>query len=134
MPLKITLKPHEKALIGTAVIANGATKAELVILNKVPVLKEREVITPDEADTVAKKIYVAVLNMYANPRQEKDYHDIYFSFVREFIDAVPNETVLSIIMEMSQRILEGDHYQALKVCRKLIEFEQEVLSHGQGKD
>jgi flagellar protein FlbT len=133
MPLKITLKPHEKALIGTAVISNGATKAELVILNKVPVLKEREVITADEADTVAKKIYVTVLNMYANPRQEKDFHDIYFSFVREFIDAVPNERVLGIIMEMSQRILEGDHYQALKVCRKLIEFEQEVLNHGQGK-
>lgn len=133
MPLKITLKPHEKALIGTAVISNGSTKAELVILNKVPVLKEREVITPEEADTVAKKIYVTVLNMYANPRQEKEYHDIYFSFVREFVDAVPNEKVLGIIMEMSQRILEGDHYQALKVCRKLIEFEQEVLSHGQGK-
>ncbi|MBF0268507.1 MAG: flagellar biosynthesis repressor FlbT [Alphaproteobacteria bacterium] len=132
MPLKITLKPHEKALIGTAVISNGGTKAELVILNKVPVLKEREVITPDEADTAAKKIYVTVLNMYANPRQEKDYHDLYFSFVREFVNAVPNEKVLGIIMEMSQRILEGDHYQALKVCRKLIDFEQEVLSHGQG--
>lgn len=130
MPLKITLKPHEKALIGSAVIANGGTKAELVILNKVPVLKEREVLTAEDADTVAKKIYVAILNMYANPRQEKEYHDIYFSFIREFIDAVPNEKVLAIIMEMSQRILEGDHYQALKVCRKLIEFEEEVLSHG----
>ncbi|TAN46916.1 MAG: flagellar biosynthesis repressor FlbT [Rhodospirillales bacterium] len=134
MPLKITLKPHEKALIGTAVISNGATKAELVILNKVPVLKEREVISPDDADTVAKKIYVSILNMYANPRQEKEYHDIYFSFVRDFIDAVPNEVVFGLIMEMSQRILEGDHYQALKTCRKLIEFEQEVLSHAQGKD
>jgi flagellar protein FlbT len=131
MPLKITLKPHEKALIGTAVIANGPTKAELVILNKVPVLKEREIITPEEADTVAKKIYVTILNMYANPRSEREYHDIYFSLVRAFIDAVPNEKVLSIIMEISQRILEGDHYQALKACRKLIEYEQEVLDYGQ---
>jgi flagellar protein FlbT len=134
MPLKITLKPHEKALIGTAVIANGPTKAELVILNKVPVLKEREIITHEDADTVAKKIYVTVLNMYANPRAEKEFHEIYFAFVREFIGAAPNEKVLAIIMEMSQKILEGDHYQALKVCRKLIEYEQEVLDNGQRKD
>lgn len=133
MPLKITLKPHEKALIGTAVIANGSTKAELVILNKVPVLKEREIITADEADTPAKRIYVSILNMYANPRNERDYHDLYFSLIRQFIDAVPNEKVLGIFMEMSQKILEGDHYQALKVCRKLIDYEKEVLDHGKRK-
>ncbi|MBI4966815.1 MAG: flagellar biosynthesis repressor FlbT [Rhodospirillales bacterium] len=133
MPLKITLKPHEKALIGTAVIANGSTKAELVILNKVPVLKEREIITADEADTPAKRIYVSILNMYANPRNERDYHDLYFSLIRQFIDAVPNEKVLGLFMEMSQKILEGDHYQALKVCRKLIDYEKEVLDHGKRK-
>jgi flagellar protein FlbT len=133
MPLKITLKPHEKALIGTAVIANGATKAELVILNKVPVLKEREIITAEDADTPAKHIYVCILNMYANPRNERDYHDIYFQLIRQFIDAVPNEKVLGLFMEMSQKILEGDHYQALKACRKLIDYEKEVLDHGQRK-
>lgn len=129
MPLKITLKPHEKVLIGSAVIVNGGSKSELVVLNKVPVLRSKEIITPEQADTVAKNIYLAILNMYADPRNEKKYHDYYFVFVREFLSAVPTATSLSITMEISQKILEGDHYQALKVSRKLIDYEQEVMQH-----
>ena len=36
MPLKLTLKPNEKILIGTSVIANGSAKTEFVVLNRVP--------------------------------------------------------------------------------------------------
>ncbi|OFX11175.1 MAG: flagellar biosynthesis repressor FlbT [Alphaproteobacteria bacterium RIFOXYD12_FULL_60_8] len=131
MPLKLTLKAHEKVLIGTAVVVNGGTKAELIVLNTVPVLRERDVLTEDEANTPARRVYYTVLNMYANPGHEAEYHKIYFKLIRDFIDAVPNAKVLSLIAEMSQRILEGNHYQALKECRKLIDYETEVLTNAQ---
>ena len=129
MPLKLTLKAHEKVLIGSAVLANGESKADIIVLNTVPVLREKDIITEDEADTPAKRIYFTILNMYADPRNEGEYHKIFFKLVRDFIDAVPNPKVLGIIADMSQRILEGNHYQALKECRKLIEYETEVLNH-----
>jgi flagellar protein FlbT len=55
MPLKLTLKPDEKVLIGTAVISNAGQKAEIVIQNTVPVLREKDIITEEKADTIAKK-------------------------------------------------------------------------------
>ena len=56
MPLKLTLKPNEKVLIGTSVIANGPAKTEFVVLNRVPVVREKDIITEEKADTIAKKL------------------------------------------------------------------------------
>ena len=78
MPLKLTLKPDEKVLIGTAVISNAGQKAEIVIQNTVPVLREKDIITEEKADTIAKKIYFMVLNMYVDTKNEREYHNIYF--------------------------------------------------------
>ena len=57
MPLKLTLKPNEKVLIGTAVITNVGQKSEIVIQNTVPVLREKDIITEENANTVCKRIY-----------------------------------------------------------------------------
>ncbi|KAF0118435.1 MAG: flagellar protein FlbT [Rhodospirillaceae bacterium] len=127
MPLKLTLKPYEKVLIGNAVIASGGSKAEIVVMNTVPVVRERDVLTEEEADTPAKRVYFIILSMYADPGTETLYHKTYFRLIREFIDASRNEKVLDMIVNMSQKILSGNHYQALKICRKLITYEERVL-------
>ena len=76
MPLKLTLKPNEKVLIGTAVLTNAGSKAEIIIQNNVPVLREKDIITEENADTIAKKIYFIVLNMYVDAKNEAEYHTI----------------------------------------------------------
>ncbi|WP_081581792.1 flagellar biosynthesis repressor FlbT [Pararhodospirillum photometricum] len=132
MPLKVTLRPNEKILIGTAVVANGPTKAELVILNRVPVLRQKDILTEEQADTVTKKLYHVILNMYISPQNEKAFHRSYFSLVRKIIELPFDGAALDLIHEISQCVIAGDHYRALKVCRNLIESEEEILGHGQG--
>ena len=130
MPLKLTLKPNEKVLIGTSVIANGPAKTEFVVLNRVPVVREKDIITEENADTIAKKLYVTILNMYINPAKEKDYHGIYFVLMRQMILVPIDAKAVDMMVDMSQQILAGDHYKALKLCRKLIKFEAEALANG----
>ena len=129
MPLKLTLKPDEKVLIGTAVLTNAGSKAEIIIQNTVPVLREKDIITEENAHTTVEKIYFIVLSMYVDPQKEKEYHEIYFKLINELIEAVPNPTILGLTMEISQKILEGDHYQALKVCKNLLNYESELLAN-----
>ncbi|MBF0307087.1 MAG: flagellar biosynthesis repressor FlbT [Alphaproteobacteria bacterium] len=129
MPLKLSLRPHEKILIGTAVVANGASKAELVILNRVPVLRQKDIITEEEADTVAKALYLTVLNMYIHPQQQRSLHKIYFLLLNQLILMPLDPKAIDIMVDMSKKIIGGDHYQALKACRKLIELEAEVLKN-----
>jgi flagellar biosynthesis repressor protein FlbT len=129
MPLKLTLKPNEKVLIGTSVIANGSVKTEFVVLNRVPVVREKDIITEENADTIAKKLYVTILNMYINPTREKDYHSIYFVLMRQMILIPIDAKAVDLMVDMSQQILAGDHYKALKLCRQLIKFEAEALAN-----
>jgi flagellar biosynthesis repressor protein FlbT len=132
MPLKLTLKPNEKVLVGTAVLTNAGPKAEIIIQNTVPVLREKDIITEENADTVAKKIYFIILSMYVDSKNEQEYHTIYFKLVNEMFESAPNPGVLALVMEISQKILEGDHYKALKICKKLLNFESELLANVTG--
>ena len=132
MPLKLTLKPNEKVLIGTAVLTNAGSKAEIIIQNNVPVLREKDIISEENADTIAKKIYFIVLNMYVDAKNESEYHTIYFKLINELMDIAPKTEILALIMEISQKILEGEHYIALKVCKKLLNFELELMANVTG--
>ncbi len=132
MPLKLTLKPDEKVLIGTAVLTNAGPKAEIIIKNTVPVLREKDIISEEKADTLVKKIYFIILSMYVDSKNEQKFHDIYFKLVKELFNACPDQVILALVVEVSQKILEGKHYQALKACKKLLKFEAELLANVPG--
>ena len=132
MPLKLTLKPNEKVLIGTAVITNAGQKSEIVIQNTVPVLREKDIITEENTDTICKKIYFMILNMYVDPKNEEKYHEIYFKLVKQLFNACPDQVLLALILEVSQKILEAKHYQALRTCKKLLNFEAELIANVPG--
>ena len=61
MALKITLKPHEKMILGGAVIANGnSTGCHLIIENKVPILREKDILSEKDADSPCRRLYFIV--------------------------------------------------------------------------
>lgn len=130
MPLKLTLRRNEKILIGNAVLQNGDSKSEFVVLNHVPVLREKDMMSEEDADTVAKKIYRTILSMYVSPEQERSFHNFYFLLLKQMLVMPLGEEGLDLMMEVSEHIIAGDHYKALKSCKKLIDYEAEVLSHG----
>ena len=127
MPLKLSLKSGEKIVINQAVIVNGGQKADLVLENKASVLRERDIMTEDQADTPAKRVYFAVQMVYMFPGNTAYYQENFNTFTRDFIDAVPSAT--PIILEIGEEVIQGDHYGALKKCRKLMDYEGEVLSN-----
>ena len=65
-------------------------------------------------------------------KNEKNHHEVYFKLVKELFNAAPNQVILALTMEVSQKILEGNHYQAVKTCKKLINFEAELLANVPG--
>ncbi len=64
MPLKISLKAGERVIIGGAVITNGKLKTELFVENKVPVLRQKDILSIKEADTPCRRIYFVIQLMY----------------------------------------------------------------------
>lgn len=125
MALKLSLKPYERLIIGGAVITNGSAKTEFVVENEVPILRHKHILSSNEANTPAKRIYLAVQLMYVDGGNLAEHHKIYWDLVRDFISAAPRS--LPIIDQMNEYILQDKYYDALKVGRELINFEQEVL-------
>ena len=126
MALKITLKPHEKFILGGAVIANGDAKSTFVLENDVPILREKDILTLQSADTPCKKIYFAIQLMYIDGKNLPEHHKIYWELVKDVAQAAPSTKPM--LQEISNDILNDRHYQALKLTKKLIEYEQEVVS------
>lgn len=125
MSLKITLKVREKFIIGGAVITNGDARSTFVVENDVPILREKDIMTIAAADTPCKKIYFVIQLMYIDDKNLPEHHKIFWELVKGVADAAPSRK--PILQEISNRILNGQYYQALKLAKKLIEYEQEVV-------
>ena len=129
MSLKVELKPGERLIIGTAVIRNGDQRARFFIEGDAPILREKDILTAGTADTPAKKIYLAVQLMYLQ-QDLSGHNEFYFPLVQAFLAAAPS--ALPVIAEVNNRILSGDLYKALKAAKRLITYEQELISHATG--
>jgi len=127
MALKITLKPGERIIVGGAVIKNGSSTTNLLVENPVPILRQRDILTREEADTPCKRIYLVVQLMYIDGTDLAAHHKIYWSLVKDLLKAAPS--TLPFIDRISDLILGAKYYPALKMARKLIEYEEEVVRH-----
>lgn len=123
MPLKISLRPGEKLFIAGAVLQNGAHGTELSVLNDVPVLREKDILTEQSADTLAKRVYLCVQLMYMDPDSLADYQKKYAFLMQETLKRWP-ETA-DILAKINADLACGRFYPALRSARLLLQYEQE---------
>jgi flagellar protein FlbT len=129
MALKITLKPHEKMIISGAVVTNGNSKSELLVENNVPILRQKDIMNEKDANSPTRRIYFVIQLMYIDEKNLALHHKNYWKLVQDFIQAAP--TALPAVDQISNSILGGQYYQALKLARNLIDYEEEIISRVQ---
>lgn len=127
MPLKLSLKPNEKIIIGGAVITNGSSGSTFFIENNVPLLRERDILTEEQADTFCKKIYLVIQLMYLGEVPNVELAQVYSSLVADLLIAVPS--MKDLTASVTANILDGKYYQALKQAKQLIQHEEELLNY-----
>jgi len=126
MALKITLKPHERVIIGGAVITNGDSRSQFCIENRVPILREQDILGEKDADSPARLIYFVIQLMYVDKQNQATYYDSYWRVAQELVKAVP--TTVAFIDQISEFVLSDRFYPALKVAKKLMAYEEEALN------
>ena len=129
MPLKLSLKPGEKFVLNGAVLANGDKRTSLVIQNKACVLREKDIMQPEEANTPSRRIYLSIMMMYLEGEASEEPYNEFALRMTEFMGAIQNRTVLATCVEISRDVMQGAYYKALIACRKLFEYEQERLNY-----
>jgi len=129
MPLKLSLKPGEKFVLNGAVLANGDKRASLIIQNKACVLREKDIMQVEDADTPARRIYFPIMMMYLDTDTADTYYSQFALRMTEFMQAISDKRALTLCVDISKDVMNGSYYKALVQCRTLFEFEQERLNY-----
>jgi flagellar protein FlbT len=130
MALRISLKPNEKMIMGGAVITNGNdSRCNLIIENKVPILREKDILSENDSNSICRQLYFVIQLMYIDEKNLDAYQKIYWKLVKDLVKAAPSS--INLIDQINEKILGERYYQALKLTRKLISYEQEVISRVQ---
>jgi len=128
MALKVTLKPRERFILGQSVITNGDHRSNLVIEGGQPILREKDILRPDDADTPCKRIYCMIQLMYlaSDPRA---HHAVYLQLVQDVAVAAPSTR--QTLQRINNLILTDAYYKALREAKQLIAYEGELLNHAE---
>lgn len=133
MPLKLSLKPHEKFVVNGAVITNGDRKGEVVLQNKASILREKDILQPADTTTPLRRVYFPIQMMYlesASGSENLDtYYDTFAERMADFMGAITNPDVLAACVAISRDVLGGQYYRALMTCRRLFEYEDKRLNY-----
>jgi len=129
LPLKLSLKPGEKFVLNGAVVQNGDRRGVLVLQNKASVLREKDIMQQEQANTPARRIYFPVMMMYLDEAGAERYYDEFVRRMSEFMGVIGNPNVLADCVDVSKYCMDREYYKALMLCRKLIEYEDERLGN-----
>jgi flagellar protein FlbT len=129
MPLKLSLKPGERFVLNGAVLANGDKRASLVIQNKACVLREKDIMQREDANTPARRVYFPIMLLYLNQDDTEEHYTEFALRMTEFMGAIHNRAALSACIDISREVMSGAYYRALMLCKKLYDFEEERLRY-----
>ena len=129
MALRLTLRPHERVILGGAVLRNGESRCELLIENEVPVLREQDILSPNAVRTPCQRIYLALQLMYVDQERFAEHQASYEELAAEVQLAAPS--LAPVLRGIEEQVGAGRIYQALKSARGLLQREQELVRNVQ---
>ncbi|MBU3974843.1 MAG: flagellar biosynthesis repressor FlbT [Alphaproteobacteria bacterium] len=132
MPLKLSLKPGEKFVLNGAVVQNGDRRGVLILQNKASVLREKDILQPEDVNSPAKRIYFPVMMMYLDEAAAAKVYDEFALRLTEFMGATRNPQALADCVAASRHVMAREYYKALMAARKLVDYEEGLVHVASG--
>lgn len=117
MALKLELKAGERVLLGDLVIVNQGGRTRLCIEGDAPVLRERDMLAPEAANSLPKRLYLAMQSMYLS-RDAGRFRPEIARLAREIVAAEPASR--PVIEAIERQIGSGQLYRAMREAQRLI--------------
>lgn len=127
MALRLTLKAGERAILGGAVIRNGDGRAELLVENAVPILRQSDILSPRAARTPCDQIQLALQLAYVEPARQAEHLKSLEILIDEIGRAAASLTPL--LNEIRRLAGDGRLYQAIKKAQVLRHREEVLISN-----
>ena len=125
MPLRIKMPSKDRIIVNGAVIENAGEATTIVLHNRADVLRRKEVMAEEEANSPARRIYYALQCAYIFHSDRRQYIEVARDFLGQYVEAAPSA------LEMANKVIsllnEQKYYNALRQGLKLIEHEDERM-------
>lgn len=125
--LRLNLRDGEKIVINGAVLRSTG-RTELTVENEAAILRGRDVMSPESADTPAKRLYFACMMAYLDPENLASHQDRILSLFEQLICALEAPQAKADCISFAQKVAIGNFYKALADCRALIAYETVALA------
>ncbi len=129
MPLKLTLGKGEKLIVNGAVVKNDGDNAMLVFENQAHILRQKDILTEQDAGTPASRVYLALQCAYLFPDSRSDHIKSFNQLLKDYLEAAPSAQLIAD--EILERLECDQLYSGLKACQRLIEHEAGILQHAE---
>jgi len=100
-----------------------------VLQNKASVLREKDIMQEEDANTPARRVYFPVMMMYLDENNADRYYDEFVLRLTEFMGVISNPAVLAECVNISKHCMAREFYKALMLCRKIMDYEDERLGN-----
>jgi flagellar protein FlbT len=128
MGLKLNLRANERLVINGALLT-ALKPTSLLINNQVSMLLERHIMRPEHVKTPARRVYFAIQCAYiADPGERPPYLEQAATFIKDFEGATESPKIRGLLGDMRRHLEQRAYYDALKLCRDLISYEEVVLN------
>ena len=127
MTLRISLRDGEKMIINGAVL-RAVGRTDVVVENQAAIMRGREIMSPDEATTPARRLYSATMMAYIDDDGQNTHQDRIVTLLSDLMAAFEAEDAKLVCIRFANRVATADLYRALADCRELIGYETEALA------
>ncbi len=127
MALRITLRDGEKMILNGAVV-RAVGRTQLALENNAAILRGRDVMSPEEANTSAKRLYFACMMAYIDPDDLERHRNSILVLLGELIGAFQLPEAKAVCAAFAEKVATLQFYRALADCRWLIGYEAEALA------
>ena len=128
MPLLIDFKSGDKLIINGSVLENIGSNTKILVHNKSAILREKEVLSQEDAHTPASRVYPELQGAYIllDPTEREQCLQRFEQRLNEFIAACPN--AMEIALKVRDHVHNDRIYKGLKEAQNLIKYESNVLA------
>ena len=125
MPLLIDFKSGEKLIINGAVLENAGANSKILLHNMASILREKELLAEEDAQTPATRTYFALQNAYIFKEHRDDYLKQFQIHLDDYVKACPSAR--DIAAKIKKAVEAEKYYRGMKETRHLVLHEMELL-------
>ena len=128
MPLKLKLAAHERLIVNGAVMVNGGCRTTLIIRNFAHIMREKDVLQEEDANTPTRRLYFILQAMLMQPPPSEPLKASIGSPIRNLPRRTNRPENLRMLAEVDDMVGLGDFYKAMMKLHPLIAYEAELLN------